>query len=84
MKRQILRLGLALVCACSSLSGCELLDHEKRSKSNDAVHEREHEDGADKVGAVESAPPKGFFSGSRLPGGLSSESREVERNLGIP
>jgi hypothetical protein len=82
MNRRILGLGLCLVCSCIGLGGCELLDHEKRSKSNAAVHE--HEEGAEKVGAVESAPPKGFFSNSRLSGGLSSEARDVERNLGVP
>lgn len=86
MKRQFFRLGLALVCACSALSGCDLLRHEQRVKSDELAlaREHEHEERTEKAGAVESEPPKGFFSKSRLSGGLSSEARDVERNLGVP
>lgn len=34
-------------------------------------------------GSNDSAPPKGFFKNTHLPGALSSEGAEIERNLGI-
>lgn len=88
MNRRFLGLGLSLVWACLNLTGCELLDQNKRSSSNEAIqeydHEQEYTESGEKSGAVESAPPKGFFTKSRLSGGLSSEARNVERNLGVP
>ncbi|WP_406695054.1 hypothetical protein V5E97_28845 [Singulisphaera sp. Ch08] len=78
------RLILGLVCACCCLSGCELLEHDKRSKSGDQPHEHEQAEETDSVGAVKSAAPKNFFFGSRLPGALSSDARDIERSLGVP
>ncbi|WP_237722508.1 hypothetical protein [Singulisphaera acidiphila] len=80
------RLILGLVCACCCLSGCELLEHNKRAKSGDLAHDHEHEqtEETDSVGAVKSPPPKGFFHGTRLPGALSSDARDIERSLGVP
>lgn len=93
MKRSILGLGLSLVFACSCFSGCELLDREKRARSEDLAqvnehdhgsdHNHDHEDSASKVGAVESKPDPGFFKGGRLSGGWSSDARDIERNLGV-
>ena len=37
----------------------------------------------DSNGSNDSAPPKGFFKNTRLPGALSSEAADIERNLGI-
>lgn len=84
------RLILGLVCACVCLSGCELLDQQKRAKSDDLaqLHEHEHDpetsEETDSVVAVKSPAPKGFFKGSRLPGALSSDARDIERSLGVP
>ena len=36
-----------------------------------------------KVEGVQSKPPKGFFSGSRLQGGWSDEAHDIEKNLGV-
>jgi hypothetical protein len=76
MKRRIMGLGLALISACSFLAGCESLGHGAKSKaSEDSI--------ADKVDSVKPEPSKGFFKPSRLSGAMSSEGREVERDLGI-
>src|SRR5215203_4678428 len=67
MKRRILvGWALALACAGTALSGCELLRHEGRTKSDDPPRATEAED--DPVGAVKSDAPKGFFHSTRLPG----------------
>lgn len=79
MTRRILGPGLALVCACSVFMGCESLRHETRSKADDTGLEAEDA----KVGEVKSEAPKGFFKSSRLPGAMSDEGRDIERNLGI-
>ena len=80
MNRRILGLGLALFCACPGLVGCELLHHEERKHTDDRVVEEEE---TPAIGEVKSEAPKGFFKSSRLPGAMSDEGRDIERNLGI-
>jgi hypothetical protein len=77
MKRRSVWLGASLVCA--SLTGCEPLHHGLRSKPSEPALDSAD----DKPGEVESAPPKGFFKSSRLPGAWSEEAREVESHLGV-
>lgn len=76
MKRRQVITGLLLVCAC--FCGCETLRqrHEPKLETSDDSDEPN-------LGEVHSKPPKGFFKGSRLPGGLSPEAREIESNFGI-
>jgi hypothetical protein len=81
MKHRILGLGVALLGACTALSGCETLRHNVRQASYEPSGGDDEE--SPKLGAVKSQPPKGFFQSSRLPGAMSSEGRDVERNLGI-
>ncbi len=80
MKRRIVWVGVALVCA--SMMGCKMLDHQKRSNSDDPTEAPIPEKKADSEPS-ESIAPKGFFKPSRLPGALSDEAREVESHLGI-
>jgi hypothetical protein len=81
MKRDRLGPVLALVLACSALAGCELMHHEKRPTPVEPAGE---EGEASSVDAVESKPPPGFFSPTRMSGAWSSEARSIERNLGVP
>lgn len=78
MKHRII--GLALLCACPALQGCETLHHELRWKAKDT---EPADDGDSKEGAVNSEPSKGFFHNTRLSGALSDEGRDIERNLGV-
>ncbi len=72
MKRRILGLGLILVSSAALLVGCEMLEHNKRSRSpDDAKSEEEKETST-------------FFKSSRISGAMSSEGRSIERDLGIP
>jgi hypothetical protein len=72
VKRRILRLGLIVVSAIALLTGCEALEHNKRSRlPDDAKSEEEKEAGT-------------FFKSSRPSGAMSSEGRSIERDLGIP
>jgi hypothetical protein len=90
MKRRYLRVPLTLVFAsCLALTGCESLHHNLRSQDRDpevknASAETETSD-ADKVLDVKSdgKTKKPFFSATRLSGGLSSEAREIESDMGI-
>lgn len=77
MKRRQVIAGLFLVSAC--LCGCETLRHEHRPKPIETADDSDDPN----LGEVQSKPPKGFFKGSRLPGGLSPEAREIENNFGI-
>ena len=79
MKRRILGIALALAAACSALTGCELFRHDVRSKSDGGAPDDE----TSRIGEVRSEAPKGFFKSSRLPGAMSDEGREIERDLGI-
>jgi hypothetical protein len=80
MNRRILGLGLALICACPGLVGCELLHQSERKHADDRFVEEEE---TPAIGEVKSEAPKGFFKSSRLPGAMSSEARDIERDLGI-
>jgi hypothetical protein len=77
MKRRIIGLGMALISACSFLTGCSSLGHGAKSKpSEDSI--------ADKVDSVKQDPAaSGFFKNSRLSGAMSSEGRDIERDLGV-
>ncbi|MDR3634603.1 MAG: hypothetical protein P4L84_12430 [Isosphaeraceae bacterium] len=76
MKRRQVFAGLFSLGLC--LCGCETLRHGHTSKSDDDADSDE----AAVVG-VRAKPPSGFFKGTRLPGGLSSEAREIENDFGI-
>lgn len=60
----------------AALCGCQAMQQGKHSKSDDDDDDRA-------VEGVHSTPPKGFFRGTRLPGAMSSEGSEIERDLGI-
>ena len=62
------------------LCGCETSRQARMAQRGDSVDEPDDE--AHAVG-VRARPPKGFFKGSRLPGGLSPEAREIENDFGI-
>jgi hypothetical protein len=80
MIRRILRLGLILVFGSSALPGCETLQHNARTRSEDDEPIATEAKSAD---SSDSSPAKGFFKPSRLSGAWSSEAREVERDLGV-
>ena len=69
----------SLVSLAFWVCGCETLRHEREPKLDEV--------GADSAESaavgVRSKPPKGFFKGTRLPGALSDEAREIENNLGV-
>jgi hypothetical protein len=74
------RLALASLLSLSfTLCACETSRQAQRPSRDDDA------DDGDEVSAVRvrSKPPKGFFRGSRLPGALSSEAREIENDFGI-
>ena len=74
MKRRIiLRLGLILVPVIALLTGCETLEHNKRTRSSDDAKSEEEQE-------------KTSFWGKsyRTSGALSGEGRSIERDLGIP
>jgi len=80
MKRRILKFGLALVCACPALAGCEWIHHGLRTKADSTAGETGD---STKVEDVKSEAPKGFFKSTRLRGAMSDEGREIESSLGI-
>ena len=84
MQRKLLALGLASLCWSAVLAGCELTRHEQQVKVNETIHEEDEATSSSAVGTVESKPPKGFFSNTRMSGAWSSEARQIERNLGVP
>ena len=74
--RRAFVVGLCWLAA--GLSGCATARQPERPTYNDDDDDEPLSEG------VRSKPPKGFFKkGSRLPGALSSEGSEIERNLGI-
>jgi hypothetical protein len=77
-RRQVLAGFLALGL---SLCGCQAL----RNEQGPTARRRDDDDDDEAVAVgVRAKPPKGFFKkGSRLPGGLSPEAREIENNFGI-
>jgi hypothetical protein len=83
MTRRILQLGLILAGAGLLLPGCELLQHTGHSRTEDRAP-RAAESTSDADASGESAEAKKFFKSSRLSGAMSSEGREIERDLGIP
>ena len=91
MNRRFFGVALTLVCcSCVTLAGCEWLHQGLRSKSDrdpavaHASGESVESEG-DKILDVrsDSKKLKPFFRSSRLSGGLSSEAKEIENDLGI-
>ena len=80
MKRGILRWALALACAATAVSGCELFQHEHRIRS---IDEPTSEPDEVVTGQDKSETGKGFFKPGRLSGAMSSEARDIERSLGV-
>ncbi len=91
MTRRTLGLGLTLVSLCPALAGCDPLLHNLRQRDRDrdpdvtktsAVADEVE---STKILDVQSEPSqkKPFFKSSRLSGGLSDESREIESHFGI-
>jgi hypothetical protein len=76
MKRAALSLWAVLVGWAIGLPGCE---HTRNVRPASADLDTEPEEGA----SHESAPTKGFFKPTRLPGALSDEGAEIERSLGV-
>jgi hypothetical protein len=70
------------------LAGCETLRQSRRARDDDHFQKAasaDNEPGGDKVLDVQSSleERKPFFKPSRLSGAMSSEGREIERDLGI-
>ena len=86
MNRRTLGVASALFFAALALSGCDW-PHEgvrQRNKAEAVLDKKFEEDNeSQKVGRVQSEPPKGFFRSSHLSGAMSDEGRDIERNLGI-
>jgi hypothetical protein len=78
---------VALTGLAAALSGCESLARHTRQRDPDVKQAgaASDEPEADKVLGVDNQQdkPKGFFKSSRLPGGLSDESRDIEKSLGV-
>lgn len=93
--RRASRLGLALAFTFAAAPGCRSLGLRQPHAEKDPEVARASgttpgSGGGDEVESnkildVQSEPskPKSFFRPSRLPGGLSDESREIEGHLGI-
>jgi hypothetical protein len=89
--RRAVGLALTVVSALGFGTGCESWLLRRPPHSTDpGVTRTSGEDSKDEVETdkildVQSDPskPKRFFSASRLPAGLSDESREIERHLGV-
>ena len=74
-------------------AGCESLNlrrHSRRQETDEDValasaSTPKEEVETDKILDVQSEPssPRKFFRGSQLPSGLSDQSREIERDLGV-
>lgn len=81
-------IAIALIALAT---GCESTGRPwARARDDDANPAREtaraESGGAETWDAADSGTRKmiqGFFKGTRLPGGLSSEAAEIERNLGV-
>ena len=80
MKRRIVSI-LALVCASLAPVGCESMKEARRDKH--ASEPLDDSPAPKKFQGVKAEGTKDFFQPSRLPGGLSSESRDIERSLGV-
>ena len=77
------RIGLVLACACLAASGagCESLGLRdgKDAGSDQPAYYDEFFDSNDDVEEASSDGPSKVFKRNRLPGGLSSEARSIER-----
>jgi hypothetical protein len=74
--------GVALGCAImlAAAVGCNPQHRlSLRQGATDPAMVGELDDASEK----EMRPPRGFFKNSRLPGGVSSQASEIERNLGV-
>jgi hypothetical protein len=80
MKIRTIGLSLALFVASSILAGCENFHHGLHSKANEAKDDSKD---SNSVIGVEPGSTQPFFKPSRLPGAMSDEGREIEKNLGI-
>jgi hypothetical protein len=91
MNRRFFGVALTLACVLLSVAGCETLrtrqhvrhtDYDPEVK--DAAAEKVESEG-EKILDVRSDGKKSqpFFRSSRLVGGLSSEAREIEGDMGI-
>jgi hypothetical protein len=69
--------------ACLVFPACDTIRNSVRHGAKDEPAEtKKDSEGGDVLG-VDSHAPQKFFKPSRLSGGLSDESREIERDLGI-
>ena len=90
-RRHILSAIVSLGCVVPALAGCDCLHnlrHQDSSSGDPNVKQtsaESSESDSTKILDVQSDPAKSkkFFQSSRLPSGLSSESRDIERDLGI-
>jgi hypothetical protein len=75
---------LALMLASPALSGCQSLSQGlgHRAKARPTAETADDDSGSDQ-GQDGLSPAKGFFHPTRLSGALSSEGREIERDLGV-
>ena len=95
MMRQLLRRVLVLSTVVLASSGCETLhsfrrasdedDSKTRKSLSDPTAPKSVDSDVSKLNSVDSdeKDPQPFFKRSRLSGGLSSEARDIEKDLGI-
>ena len=87
MSRQSLRFVTnwfaVAVGSCLVIAGCQTpRSSASRSPSVDEAVDARPEAGSNEPRDVQS-PKQGFFKSSRLPGAMSDEGREIEKDLGI-
>ncbi len=78
--------ALALLSLIPALSGCEAMSQRRKQQAIAAADSKKADEYdtnklLDDDGAA--TKPQSFFKSSRLSGGLSSESREIEQHFGI-
>jgi hypothetical protein len=73
-----------VLLACLAFPACDTIRNGVRhgAKDEPAAEKKKDMEGNEVLGVDAQAPQK-FFRSSRLSGGLSDESREIERDLGI-
>ena len=83
MERCLVRFGLAIGCACLAIAGagCESIRPSIFRRGQEARDDRPafYDEFFEEDDAASDGSPKGLFKNNRLPGGLSSEAREIER-----
>lgn len=84
MERPVVRIGLAIGCACLAAAGlgCESIRPagHRRAEPPAGTPSAFFDEFLDQDDAPAEGSPSKIFKNNRLPGGLSAEAREIERN----